>query len=70
MLKNNLPSSDYKNYSSLKEAVYDVKNNIISLPAVWKVQNLGMMVKEKILKTLDDLFNLPNGMFNRRKSRN
>ena len=59
--ENNLPSSNYKNYSSLKEAVYDVKNNIISLPAVWKSAKFGYDGKGvKILKTLDDLFNLPN----------
>ena len=59
--ENNLPTSNYKNYFSLKEAVDDIKNNIISLPAVWKSTKFGYDGKGvKILKTLDDLFNLPN----------
>ena len=59
--ENNLPTSDYKNYSNLDQVKNDLKNNVITLPAVWKSAKFGYDGKGvKILNTLADLNNLPN----------
>ena len=59
--ENNLPTSDYKNYSNLDQVKNDLKNNVITLPAVWKSAKFGYDGKGvKILNTIADLNNLPN----------
>ena len=59
--ENNLPTSDYKNYSNLDQVKNDLKNNVITLPAVWKSAKFGYDGKGvKILNTFADLNNLPN----------
>lgn len=59
--ENNLPTSVYKNYSNLDQLKDDLKNNFITLPAVWKSAKFGYDGKGvKILNTLADLNNLPN----------
>ena len=59
--ENNLPTSDYKNYSNLDQVKNDLKNNVITLPAVWKSAKFGYDGKGvKILNTFTDLNNIPN----------
>ena len=59
--ENNLPTSGYKNYFNLDQVKNDLKNNVITLPAVWKSAKFGYDGKGvKILNTFADLNNLPN----------
>ena len=59
--ENNLPTSGYKNYFNLDQVKNDLKNNVITLPAVWKSAKFGYDGKGvKILNTFTDLNNIPN----------
>ena len=59
--ENNLPTSGYKNYFNLDQVKNDIKNNVITLPAVWKSAKFGYDGKGvKILNTFTDLNNIPN----------
>ena len=58
---NNLPTSDYKNYSKVSAILEDYKSGNIALPAVWKSAQFGYDGKGvKIVKNLNDLESLPN----------
>ncbi|MDG1798174.1 MAG: 5-(carboxyamino)imidazole ribonucleotide synthase [Flavobacteriales bacterium] len=58
---NNLPTSDYKNYSEVSAILEDYKSGNIALPAVWKSAQFGYDGKGvKIVKNLSDLESLPN----------
>ena len=59
--ENNLPTSGYKNYFNLDQVKNDLKNNVITLPAVWKSAKFGYDGKGvKILNNFTDLNNIPN----------
>ena len=60
-IKNNLPTSNYKNYQSLKELMVDFNEGRIKLPSVWKSAKFGYDGKGvKIIYEIGDLKNLPD----------
>ena len=60
-IKNNLPTSSYKNYQNKSEVISDLKNGHFKLPCVWKSAKFGYDGKGvKIVKTFEDIKNLPD----------
>ncbi len=58
---NNLPTSNYKNYTCLEEIINDFNLGIIKLPAVWKSAKFGYDGKGvKIIRNFNEIKNLPN----------
>jgi 5-(carboxyamino)imidazole ribonucleotide synthase len=59
--KNNLPTSNYTNYSCLDDLVHDYNQGNFDLPIVWKSAKFGYDGKGvKILNHFDDIKTLPN----------
>lgn len=59
--ENNLPTSDYKNYTCLEDIIQDFNNDNIKLPAVWKSAKFGYDGKGvKIVRSFNDIKSLPN----------
>ena len=60
-IKNNLPTSTYKNYKSKSELISDLNKGYFEFPSVWKSAKFGYDGKGvKIVKSLEDIKNLPD----------
>ena len=60
-VKNNLPTSAYKNYQNKSELISDLNKGYFEFPSVWKSAKFGYDGKGvKIVKTLEDIKNLPD----------
>jgi len=59
--KNNIPTSDYKRFDNLKKLVVQIIDTNLKFPFVWKCTQFGYDgTGVKIIRTLEDLDNLPN----------
>ena len=59
--KNNIPTSDYKRFDSLKELVVQIIDSKLKFPFVWKCTQFGYDgTGVKIIRTIEDLNNLPD----------
>ncbi|MDY0780204.1 5-(carboxyamino)imidazole ribonucleotide synthase [Tenacibaculum sp. IB213877] len=59
---NNIPTADFSRFTSLEELKHSFNNEAIELPFVWKSARFGYDgTGVKIVRTLDDLSNLPKG---------
>jgi len=59
--KNNIPTSDYKRFDTLKDLVVQIIDSKLKFPFVWKCTQFGYDgMGVKIIKSIKDLDNLPD----------
>lgn len=59
--KNNIPTADFKRFSTLKELVIDLVDSKLKFPFVWKCTEFGYDGNGvKVIRQISDLDNLPN----------
>jgi 5-(carboxyamino)imidazole ribonucleotide synthase len=60
-IQNNIPTANFKHFSTTKKLIIDILDNNIKLPFVWKCTEFGYDGNGvKIVKSISDLENLPN----------